>query len=162
MKKRYGNYIVVVMIILTVAGCALVEPKVDEAGKTYTDLENYMKMTGGLLQQFGLLVPGWGTVVAGLGGMLSIIAGSITSVSMVRKRGKTLDTVIRGVNEASIVYDEAVRTLLSELKVKMEPEKYAEYESKILKMTSIKDIIKKIADQIGTQNFLHARVKRIG
>lgn len=150
-------------VLLMIAGCALVEPKVDsETGTTYTDLENYLRQAGLIMQSAGAFVPGWGTLVAGAGGLLAIIGGSLTSISMTRKRGKTLDTVIKGVNEASIIYDEAVKILLAELKSKLEPARYLEFETKIAKMTSIKEIIKTVADYMGTESFLHKRVKRIG
>lgn len=160
MKKSW--YLLILFILLTVAGCALFEPKVNESGQTYTDIENYMKTAGGLLQQLGIFIPGWGTLVSGFGGLLAVIGGSLTSISMTRKRGKTLDTVIKGVNEASEVYDELIKVLLSELKLKLEPDKYIEFEAKIAKMTSIKEIIKTVADHMGTESFLHKRVKRIG
>lgn len=149
-------------VLLTVAGCALFEPKVNESGQTYTDIENYMKTAGGLLQQLGIFIPGWGTLVSGIGTLLAIIGGSLTSISMTRRRGKTLDTVIKGVNEASDIYDETIKVLLAELKIRLDPEKYIEYENRIAKMTSIKEIIKTIADHMGTESFLHTRVKRIG
>lgn len=160
MKKSW--YLFILFTLLTIAGCALFEPKVNESGQTYTDIENYMKTAGGLLQQFGIFIPGWGALVSGFGGLLAIIGGSLTSISMTRKRGKTLDTVIKGVNEASIIYDEAVKILLAELKSKLEPARYLEFETKIAKMTSIKEIIKTVADHMGTESFLHKRVKRIG
>lgn len=160
MKKSW--YLLIIFTLLTVAGCALFEPKVNESGQPYTDIETYMKTAGGLLQQLGIFIPGWGALVSGFGGLLAIIGGSLTSISMTRKRGKTLDTVIKGVNEASIIYDEAVKILLAELKSKLEPARYLEFETKIAKMTSIKEIIKTVADQMGTESFLHKRVKRIG
>lgn len=160
MKKSW--YLFILFTLLTIAGCALFEPKVNESGQTYTDIENYMKTAGGLLQQFGIFIPGWGALVSGFGGLLAIIGGSLTSISMTRKRGKTLDTVIKGVNEASIIYDEAVKILLAELKSKLEPARYLEFETKIAKMTSIKEIIKTVADHMGTESFLHKRVKSIG
>lgn len=160
--KNKKLYILIGIMLLVCVGCSLVEPKTDSSGKTYTDMETYLKTAGGFLQQFGVFVPGWGTLVSGFGGLLAIIGGSITSISMTRRRGKTLDTVIMGVNEASKVYDETKAVTLSELKTKLQPIEYAKVEVFFEKATSIKEIIKVIADYMGTESFLHSRVKRIG
>ncbi|MCC7212503.1 MAG: hypothetical protein IT451_11780 [Candidatus Brocadia sp.] len=149
-------------VLLMIAGCALVEPKVDsETGTTYTDLENYLRQAGLIMQSAGAFVPGWGTLVAGAGGLLSVIAGSITSVSMVRKRGSALDTVIKGVNEGTKVFDEVKTTLLAEMKTVLKPEDYTKLEKILSEATPIKEIIKKIADILGTESYLHRRVKSI-
>jgi hypothetical protein len=155
--KKY-KLLVVLMLLVAVAGCALVEPKVNKDGVTYTDMENYLKTAGGVLQSAGAFIPGYGTILAGLGGLLSVIAGSITSVVMVRKRGNTLDTVIKGVEEASITFDK----MSEQIKLNLKPEDYAKILPIIEQATSIKDTIKKIADLLGTESYLHSRVKSIG
>lgn len=159
---RTWKYAVLLMVCFAVAGCALMEPKTNDSGQVYTDLENYFKTAGNVLTGVGAFIPGWGTLAAGLGGLLSVIGGSITSVAMVRKRGKTLDTVIKGVEVASETFDEVKTQLLSSLKVLLKDEDYKKAEEMLTKATSIKEIIKKIADIVGTESYLHTRVKAIG
>lgn len=160
--RKHSKFIALVLCMLVFAGCALVEPKTSETGQVYTDLENYLKTAGGVLQGVGTFIPGWGTLAAGLGGLFSVIGGSITSVMMVRKRGKTLDTVLKGVEEASKTFDEIKVQLLANLKGLVKEEDYKKIESMLTQATSIKETIKKIADIVGTESYLHARVKAIG
>jgi len=88
-----------------------------------------------------------------------VIGGSVTSIAMVRKRGKTLDTVIKGVEVASETFDEMKSQLLTSLKVLIKEEDYKKVEEMLTKATSIKEIIKKIADVVGTESYLHTRVR---
>ncbi len=160
--KKYNLFIVPMLLVFFFAGCAMVEPKTNESGQVYTDLENYLKTAGNVLQGVGAFVPGWGTLAAGLGGLFSVIGGSITSVVMVRKRGKTLDTVIKGVEEASKTFDEMKTQLMANLKGLLKEEDYKKVEEMLTTATSIKEVIKKIADIVGTEPYLHSRVKAIG
>lgn len=162
MKKRMAVGLGLALLLCLIVGCALVEPKTNESGQVYTDLENYFRTAGNVLTEVGAFVPGWGTLVAGLGGLFSVIGGSITSVVMVRKRGKTLDTVIKGVEEASKTFDEMKIQLLANLKGLVKEEEYKKIEEMLAQATSIKEIIKKIADIVGTESYLHSRVKAIG
>lgn len=156
--KSYKYVIVIACLCLLAVGCTAFESKTNPQGVTYTDAENYLKTAGGVLQSVGAFVPGYGTILAGFGGLLSVIAGSITSVVMVRKRGSTLDTVIKGVEEASITFDK----MSEQIKLNLNPEDYAKILPIIDQATSIKDTIKKIADLLGTEPYLHSRVKSIG
>lgn len=156
--RKYKLVFGILALCVFFSGCALFEPKTNEAGITYTDMENYFKTAGGVLQSAGAFIPGYGTLLAGLGGLFSVIGGSITSVVMVRKRGNTLDTVIKGVEEASITFDK----MSEQIKLNLKPEDYAKILPIIEQATSIKETIKKVADLIGTESFLHSRVKAIG
>ena len=156
--RKYRLAIVLIFLVVVV-GCSAFEPKVNEStGVSYTDMENYLKTAGGVLQSAGAFIPGYGTILAGLGGLFSVIGGSITSVVMVRKRGNALDTVIKGVEEAAITFDK----MSEQLKLNLKPEDYAKILPIIEQATSIKDTIKKVADLLGTEPYLHSRVKSIG
>jgi hypothetical protein len=156
--KRNLKFIIPILFCLILIGCGAFEPKTDTTGKTYTEAEKYLTTAGGVLQSVGTFVPGYGTLLAGLGGLLSVVGGSITSVVMVRKRGNTLDTVIKGVEEASITFD----NMKEQLRLALKTEDYAKILPIIEQATSIKDTIKKVADLLGTESFLHSRVKSIG
>lgn len=161
MRKSW--YLFILFALLTITGCALFEPKVNESGQPYTDIENYLKMTGGALQRYGGLIPGWGAIAERIGELLILIGGGITSVVMVRRRGGALDAVIKGVNTAVKVHDKAQAAIREELKQKMKLEDYNDLILKLNKVESIKNIIQEVVDDINpsAEAFLHKRVKKI-
>ena len=168
--KTYKLVIIPLLLCIIVVGCSAFEPKVNETGVAYTDMENYLKTTGGVLQAAGTFIPGYGTLLAGFGGLLSVIGGSITSVIMVKKRGSALDTVIKGVNEASDTYDKLKEVILLGIgnevddkgRIIISPQTYADIQTFLNKASEVKEIIRKVADLLGTESYLHSRVKSIG
>lgn len=152
----------ILVFLCTLAGCTLAEVKQDGSGANYTEAERILGYVGTTLKDVGGVVPGIGPILRLAGEGVILVGGMITSYVMIRRRGKALDTTIKGVEEASQVFDRVRDLLLNDMKVLLKEDDYKKMESVLMQATSIKELIAKIAGYAGTEKYLNSRLVSLG
>lgn len=92
------------VLLLAAPGCYLLDTQTDSTGKQTTNLEVALAKTvaviGTVAPIANAFVPGVGTVAGGVGVLLSLVGGLVTSVIVAKKRGGALAAVVAGVESA--------------------------------------------------------------
>ena len=99
MKKYYLYFVAILGISLIITGCDLFEVYKDSAGVEHTGIGD-IAGTIGVITPIANVIPGVGTIISLIAGVVSMFGGMITSILIAKKRGGTLDAVIKGVELA--------------------------------------------------------------
>lgn len=99
LKKYYLYLLVMCSLALFVMGCDLFEVYKDSAGVEHTKIGD-ITTTVGTITPIANVIPGVGTIIGLVSGVVSLFGGMITSILIAKKRGSTLDAVIKGVELA--------------------------------------------------------------
>lgn len=106
----------VLVLLLAAPGCYLLETQIDATGKETTKLEAVLDKVNDTIGVAAPIVntfaPGSGVVAGGVGLLLSLVGGLVTSVVVAKRRGGALAAVVAGVEAAG---NEETKTKIKEI-----------------------------------------------